>query len=206
MSDSNTQSGLPPSVITLSERLAGFPGVGRKSALRMAMHILRSPKEFAGSLCDALMAVKERVSFCRTCWTLSEEDPCPICSDTRRDHSIICVVEEPGDVIAIERTNGWHGIYHVLGGAIAPLDGIGPDQIRLDALYKRIEENGNIQEVVVATNPTSEGETTAIYIARMCKPLNVKVTRIARGIPVGSDLEFVDDCTLQQSFNGRAEI
>ncbi|NQU06165.1 MAG: recombination protein RecR [Calditrichaeota bacterium] len=206
MNDSNTQSGLPPSVITLSERLAGFPGVGRKSALRMAMHILRSPKEFTGSLCDALMAVKEKVSFCHTCWTLSEEDPCPICSDTRRDHSAICVVEEPGDVIAIERTNGWHGIYHVLGGAIAPLDGIGPDQIRLDALYKRIEESGNVQEVVVATNPTSEGETTALYIARMCKPLNVKVTRIARGIPVGSDLEFVDDSTLQQSFNGRAEI
>jgi recombination protein RecR len=206
MIDSNTQSGLPPSVITLADKLSGFPGVGRKSALRMAMHILRSPKEFTRSLSDAMIAVKEKVSFCHICWTLSEEDPCPICSDTRRDHNIICVVEEPGDVIAIERTNGWHGVYHVLGGALSPLDGIGPDQIRLDDLTKRIKANGDIQEIVVATNPTSEGETTALYIARMCKPFNVMVTRIARGIPVGSDLEFVDESTLQQSFKGRGEI
>jgi len=205
MNDRTSPSGLPPTVMTLAEMLAKFPGVGRKSALRMALYILRSPREFAQSLSNALIAVKDRVSFCRTCWTLSEEDPCPICTGTNRDHSLICVVEEPGDVIAIERTNGWRGVYHVLGGAISPLDNIGPEQIRIDALMDRIKA-GNIREVVVATNPTPEGETTAHYISRLCTGLDVLVTRIARGIPIGSDLELVDDSTLQQSLDGRTEI
>lgn len=205
MTDKSPPSGLPPAVLNLAEKLADFPGVGRKSALRMAMHVLRTPREYAESLSDALIAVKDRISFCRTCWTLSEENPCPICVDTRRNHELVCVVEEPGDVIAIERTGGWRGVYHVLGGAIAPLDGIGPDQIRIASLLARVKA-GNISEVVVATNPTSEGETTALYIARACKPLGVKVSRIARGVPMGSDIELVDDNTLHQALEGRGEI
>jgi recombination protein RecR len=205
MSDRLSPSGLPPAVLELADNFTRFPGVGRKSALRMAMYVLRSPRAEAQSLADALLAVKDRVGFCRTCWTLSEEDPCPVCSDTRRDHSLVCVVEEPGDVIAIERTGAWQGVYHVLGGAISPLDGVGPDEIRIIQLIARIKE-GNIQEVVVATNPTSEGETTALYIARVCRPLGVKITRIARGVPIGSDIELVDDNTLQQSLEGRGEM
>jgi recombination protein RecR len=198
-------SGLPPAVQTLVERLAGFPGVGRKSALRMALHVMRAPREYAQSLADALLAVKDRIGFCRACWTLTETDPCPICAETRRDHGLICVVEEPGDVIAIERTGGWQGTYHVLGGAISPLDGIGPDQIRCDQLLRRVQQGG-IREVVLATNPTSEGETTALYLARMLKESGVRVTRIARGVPMGSDLELVDETTLQQALSGRGEM
>ena len=189
----------------LVDQLSLFPGIGRKTAFRMALHVLRTDKKFAQSLSDTLIAVKDRVGICKTCWSLAEQNPCPICSDDRRDRTSICVVEESGDVIALERTGGWNGLYHVLGGAIAPLDGIGPEQLRLDELYHRIEAN-SVREVVVATNPTSEGETTALYIARMCKPLNVMITRIARGVPMGSDLELVDDSTLQQSLEGRTEI
>ncbi len=198
-------SGLPPVVNELVERLAGFPGIGKKSALRMALHVLRSERGFARTLAESLLAVKDRIGLCKTCWTLSEQDPCPICADHRRDHGLICLVEESGDIIAVERTDSWDGVYHVLGGAISPLDGIGPDQLRIDELRRRIEAD-SVQEIVVATNPTSEGETTALYIARMCKPLDVKVTRIARGVPMGSDLELVDNNTLQQSLQGRAEI
>ena len=205
MTDKSSPSGLPPAVIELADHLARFPGVGRKSALRMAMYILRSPRDTAQSLADALIAVKDRVAICHTCWTLAEQDPCPICADSHRDQGLVCVVEEPGDVIAIERTGAWRGVYHVLGGAISPLDGVGPDEIRIDQLIKRLEK-GSIREVVVATNPTSEGETTALYLARLCRPLGVKVSRIARGVPMGSDLELVDDNTLQQSLAGRGEM
>ena len=205
MTDRLYPSGLPPAVLELADKFTRFPGVGRKSALRMAMHVLRSSRDEAQSLANTLLAVKDRVSFCQTCWTLTEQDPCPICSDSHRDHSLVCVVEDPGDVIAIERTGAWHGIYHVLGGAISPLDGVGPDEIRVNQLIDRIKE-GNIREVVVATNPTSEGETTALYIARVCRPLDVRITRIARGVPIGSDIELVDDNTLQQSLEGRAEM
>ncbi len=205
MTDKFSKSGLPPTVVSLADDLAKFPGIGRKSALRMALHILRSSRDFAQSLSDSLMAVKDRVSFCQTCWTLSEENPCPICTDSNREHNLICVVEEPGDVIAIERTGCWRGVYHVLGGAISPLDGIGPDQLRIDALVERTKK-GDITEIVVATNPTPEGETTALYIARIFSNADLKITRIARGVPVGSDLELVDDSTLQQSIEGRGEI
>ncbi len=205
MEQRSTISGLPPVVQTLVERLTAFPGIGRKSALRMALYVMRSDSEFARSLADALLAVKDKISFCRTCWTLSQTDPCPICADTRRDHSLICVVEEPGDVIAIERTGSWRGVYHVIGGAISPLDGVGPEQLRLEPLLERVKQDG-IKEVVVATNPTAEGETTALYIARMLGQTGVRVTRIARGVPMGSDLELVDDTTLQQSLEGRMEI
>ncbi len=205
MDNKSGMSGLPPAIVTLVDKLAGFPGVGRKSALRMALFILRSPREKAQEMADALIAVKDKISFCRTCWTLAEENPCPICADHRRDHGLICVVEEPGDVIALERTGAWNGVYHVLGGAISPLDGIGPDQLRLDNLAGRVR-HGGIREVVVATNPNAEGETTGLYIARMLKETGVSVTRIARGVPVGSDLELVDDTTLQAAMKGRAGI
>jgi recombination protein RecR len=198
-------SGLPPAVLELVDKLARFPGVGRKSALRMALYILRSPRETASEMADALLAVKDRVAFCKTCWTLAEQDPCPICADHRRDHSMICVVEEPGDVIALERMGAWGGVYHVLGGAIAPLDGIGPDQLRLEPLSARVKAGG-VKEVVVATNPNAEGETTALYISRMLNGTGCSVTRIARGVPVGSDLELVDDTTLQAAMKGRAGI
>ncbi len=205
MTDKFSKSGLPPTVVSLADDLAKFPGIGRKSAMRMALHVLRSSKDFAQSLSDALLAVKDRVSFCRTCWTLSEENPCPICTDSNREHNLICVVEEPGDVIAIERTGSWRGVYHVLGGAISPLDGIGPDQLRIDSLIERTKD-GHVSEIVVATNPTPEGETTALYLARILSNSNLKITRIARGVPVGSDLELVDESTLQQSIEGRGEI
>jgi len=205
MDNKSGMSGLPPAVVTLVDKLAGFPGVGRKSALRMALFILRSPREKAQEMSDALIAVKDKISFCRTCWTLAEQNPCPICADHRRDHGLICVVEEPGDVIALERMGGWSGVYHVLGGAISPLDGIGPDQLRLEPLAGRVKAGG-IREVVVATNPNAEGETTGLYIARMLKETGVSVTRIARGVPVGSDLELVDDTTLQAAMKGRAGI
>lgn len=205
MTFESSHSGLPPVVDELIDRLAGFPGIGKKSALRMALHVLRADRGFARDLAESLLAVKDRIGLCKTCWTMSEQDPCPICADHRRDHGLICVVEESGDIVAIERTDSWGGVYHVLGGAISPLDGIGPDLLRIDELRGRIQSD-SIHEIVVATNPTSEGETTALYIARMCKPLNVKVTRIARGVPMGSDLELVDNNTLQQSLQGRSEI
>jgi len=195
-------SGLPPTVLDLIDHLAKFPGIGRKSAQRMAVYVLRGSRDFAESLSKSLIAVKDKVSFCRTCWMLSEEDPCFICSNSKRDHTKVCVVEESGDVIAIEKTGGWDGLYHVLGGAISLLDGIGPDQLRLDPLKARVE-NSDISEIVVATNPTSEGETTALYIARLFKNSDVQVSRIARGVPIGADLELVDENTLQQSLLGR---
>ena len=201
----HNSSGLPPTVIELIDVLSKFPGIGRKSAQRMAMHVLRSSPEFARSIADSINAVKEKVAFCRTCWMLSEEDPCPICQDSGRNQNIVCVVEESGDVIAIEKTNTWRGTYHVLGGAIAPLDGIGTEDLHLEDLFDRVS-GGEIAEVVVATNPTSEGETTAFYIARKLRNHDVKVSRIARGIPMGADIELVDESTLQQSLEGRVEI
>jgi recombination protein RecR len=201
----HNSSGLPPTVLELIDVLSKFPGIGRKSAQRMAMYVLRSSPEFARNIADSINAVKEKVAFCRTCWMLSEEDPCPICKDAGRTRQTVCVVEESGDVIAIEKTGTWRGLYHVLGGAIAPLDGIGPEDLHLEDLFDRID-NGEIIEVVVATNPTSEGETTALYIARRLRNHDVTVSRIARGIPMGADLELVDESTLQQSLEGRVEI
>ena len=198
-------SGLPPSVLELIDRLAKFPGVGRKSAQRMALHVLRNERDFADSLAASIVAVKDKVAVCRTCWMLSEEDPCTICCNSRRDHSKVCLVEDSGDVIAIEKTGGWSGLYHVLGGAISPLDNIGPEQLQIDSLIDRIRAGG-IEEIVVATNPTSEGETTALYIARLLQNTDISVTRIARGIPVGADIELVDDNTLTQSLENRTEI
>lgn len=205
MDFNDNPSGLPPSVVDLIETFAKFPGVGKKSAQRMALFILRGSREYASSLADSIIAVKDKVSVCRKCWMLSEDDPCSICSDPKRDHSSICIVESSGEVIAIEKTGGWCGLYHVLGGAISPLDGIGPDQVRIAELSERVIKYP-ITELVVATNPTSEGETTALYIARLFKDSEIVVSRIARGIPIGADIELVDDNTLQQSLEDRKEI
>lgn len=169
------------------------------------MFVLRGSREFAQGLSDSLIAIKDKVAFCQTCWMFSETDPCQFCTDSHRDLTRVCVVEESGDVISIEKTGGWRGLYHVIGGAISPLEGIGPGQLRIDQLIERVC-NGRIIEVLVATNPTTEGETTALYIARMLRKFEVRVTRIARGVPVGADLELVDDSTLQQSLEGRVEI
>ncbi len=198
-------SGLPPTVLDLIDKLSRLPGIGRKSAQRIAMYVLRNQRDYASSLAESLLAVKDKVSLCRECWMLSESDPCEICADFKRDQKRVCVVEESGDVIAIEKTGAWRGLYHVLGGAISPLDGVGPEQLHIESLQKRVNE-GEIEEIVVATNPNSEGETTALFLARMFSGTDVNVTRIARGVPMGSDLEFVDETTLQQSLAGRSKI
>lgn len=197
--------GLPPAVGELVEKLSRLPGIGPKSALRIALHLLRSNPTEREELAQSILAMTHRVKFCSQCWTLSEVDPCPICSDTQRDQGIICVVEEPGDIPLIERTGAWKGLYHVLGGALSPLDGIGPDQLHLKELETRVK-SGEVREVVVATNPTPEGEATALYISQILRPAGISVTRIARGVPVGSDLEFIDEKTLQEAFKGRRQL
>jgi recombination protein RecR len=192
------------SVERLISLLARFPGLGRKSAARLAFHILKIPKEDALELAAAIQDVKARVGFCTLCFNISEQDRCHICSDPDRDQSVICVVEAASDLAALEKAEGYNGLYHVLGGRISPLDGIGPDDLRIKELLSRINEN--IKEIIVATNPDVEGEATALYIARLLKPLNIRITRIARGLPVGSDLEYADGITLSRALEGRQEI
>lgn len=194
-----------PSIARLLEELERLPGIGPKSAQRVAYHILRTDTESARRLADAIIEVKETVRFCSRCFNLSEGELCAICSDPQRDVSAICVVEEPRDVVAIERTGEFRGSYHVLQGAISPMDGIGPEQLRVRELIERIGEGG-VAEVVVATNPNIEGETTAVYLAKLIKPLGVRVTRIASGLPVGGDLEFADEVTLGRALEARREM
>ncbi len=189
----------------LIDALGRLPGVGPKSAQRIAFHILQADPEVAAALVDSIRTVKERVKFCATCGNVSEEDECRICRDPRRDNTSICVVEESKDVIAIERTREFHGKYHVLGGAISPIDGIGPDQLRIRELLARLSDP-QITEVILATDPNREGEATATYIARMIKPLEIKVSRLASGLPVGGDLEFADEVTLGRAFEGRRNV
>ena len=196
---------LPPAVTELTTELAKLPGLGRKSALRMALHLLKSPREDSLRLAQAILNVKDRVKVCSQCGFLSEDDPCSICTDPKRDSGIICVVEQPGDVIALEKGGAFHGRYHVLGGALAPLDGIGPEDLRIKELLEHVKIE-KTSEVIVATNPTPEGEQTAFYLAKILAPLNVAVSRIARGVPVGSDLEHADDLTLTRALEGRNRI
>jgi recombination protein RecR len=196
---------LPPAVIALQDRLSHLPGVGRKGALRMAMHLLKSDREEVAQLAKAVLDVKDKVKVCSICGFLSDRDPCPICTDQRRQSGIICVVEQPGDVIALEKGGIFAGRYHVLGGALAPLDGIGPEDLRIRELEARIGKE-EIAEVIVATNPTPEGEQTAFYLSKRLKPRGVRVSRIARGVPVGSDLENADDLTLTRALEGRREL
>jgi recombination protein RecR len=191
---------------SLIAELTRLPGLGRKSAQRIAFHLLRSPEADSRRLASAIVDLKANVHDCSICGNVTETDPCAFCADVRRDGSVLCVVEQPMDVLALERTGEFHGRYHVLKGALSPVDGIGPDQLRLRELVERVRAGG-ITEVIVATNPTAQGEATALYIARLLQPeTSVKVTRIARGVPMGSDLEFSDQVTLARALSGRKEL
>lgn len=194
-----------PSIDRLLEELERLPGIGPKSAQRIAYHVLRSDAESAQRLADALVEVKRTIHFCPRCFNFAEGELCGVCADPERDASIICVVEEPRDVAAIERTGEFHGLYHVLHGAISPIDGIGPEQLRVRELIDRLGEGG-VVEVLLATNPNVEGETTALYLARLVKPLDIRVTRIASGLPVGGDLEYADEVTLGRALQARREL
>jgi recombination protein RecR len=189
----------------LVEELTKLPSIGQKSAQRLAMHLLRVPKEDALRLAEAIRAVKERVGFCSQCGNFSESDPCLICSDPARDGSVICVVEQPVDVLAFERTGQYRGRYHVLGGALSPLEGTHPEDLRIPQLLNRLKD-GTVREIILATNPNVAGEATALYLSRLLGPLGVRVTRIARGVPMGSDLEYSDMVTLARALEGRREV
>jgi recombination protein RecR len=193
------------SVEQLVEQFAQLPGIGRKTAHRLALYVLKMNRDDVVSLAKALVNVKDKVRYCSVCSNITENDPCAICSNSRRDRTLICVVEEPSDVLAIEKTNEFKGLYHVLGGALSPLDGIGPEELRIKELLRRASENG-IQEVILALNPNVEGEATTLYLSKLLKTLEVKVTRIARGLPVGSDLEYADAATLSRALEGRIAV
>jgi recombination protein RecR len=195
---------LSPSVDNLVAQLSRLPGVGARTAQRLAFHLLQRPADEALALAAAIEDVKARVRFCRECGNLTEEDVCAICSDARRDHSVICVVEQPVDLISVERTSEFRGLYHVLGGALSPLDGVEPEHLRIDELLGRVDRNG-VQEVVLATNPNMTGEATAAYLADRLRG-RVRVTRLASGLPVGGDLEYADEVTLGRALAGRREM
>ena len=189
----------------LIEEFAKLPGVGPKGATRIAFHLLNSDNAEVAKLAEVLREVKEKVRFCKQCYNVAQNELCRICADTRRDQTLICVVEEPKDVLAIERTREFRGKYHVLGGAISPIDGIGPDDLRLKELMSRLSDD-SISEVILATDPNLEGEATATYLARLLAPLGLKVTRLASGLPVGGDLEYADEITLGRAFEGRRQV
>ena len=195
----------PESLFKLIEELRKLPGVGRKTAERLAFYILKSQRHEADALVKAILELKEKVRLCSVCSSITEVDPCNICSDMNREKNMLCVVEEPHDVFAIEKTREFKGSYHVLMGVLSPLDGIGPSDLKIEELLNRVRENG-IREVILATNPNLEGEATAMYIAKILKPFGMKVTRIARGLPVGGDLEYADEVTLTKSIEGRQEM
>ncbi|MDO8392210.1 MAG: recombination mediator RecR [Actinomycetota bacterium] len=194
-----------PPVQTLIDELGRLPGVGPKSAQRIAFHLLKIPADDVARLAVAITEAKARVRFCARCWNFAEQELCPVCLDDRRDSSIICVVEESRDIVAVEKTGEYRGRYHVLLGAMNPLEGIGPEQLKMKELFARIEPE-QVQEVILCTNPNTEGEVTAMYIARMMKPFGVKVTRIASGLPVGGDLEYADELTLGRALEGRRDV
>ncbi len=193
------------SIEQLAEQFAQLPGIGRKTAQRLALYVLKMSRDEVVTMAKALVNVKDKVRYCTICSNITETDPCAICSNTKRERSSICVVEEPHDVLAIEKTNEFKGLYHVLGGALSPLDGIGPDELKIKELLQRISTS-TIEEIILALNPNVEGETTTLYLSRLLKPLGIKVTRIARGLPVGSDLEFADEATLSRAFEGRIVV
>jgi len=195
---------LPDSLVRLIEELQRLPGIGPKGAQRLAFHLLKTPREQTDRLVDAVRDVKERVTYCSVCNNITDADPCVFCSDDRRDRHVICVVEEPQNVGAIEKTREFKGLYHVLMGALSPLQGIGPDDLKIKSLLARV--NNGVGEIILATNPNVEGEATAIYLARLLKPLGVRVTRIAMGVPVGSDLEYTDEVTMHKAIEGRREV
>ena len=195
----------PKSLARLVGEFEKLPGIGPKSAQRLAFHVMRVPEDETRSLADALLAVKGSIRFCNVCHNYSEGDICDICADSRRDHASLCVVAEPRDLIAMEKTNEFRGVYHVLHGVISPLEGVTPDRLKIRDLQKRVAE-GTIKEVILATNPTVEGDTTSMYLAGILKPQGVKVTRIAHGMPVGGDLDYADQATLIQALEWRREL
>jgi len=195
---------LPDSLVRLIEELQRLPGIGPKGAQRLAFHILKTPRDITDRLVDAVRDVKERVTFCSTCNNITDVELCAYCSNPGRDRRIICVVEEAANVSAIEKTREFKGMYHVLMGALSPLQGIGPDDLKIKGLLARVADG--VEEIILATNPNVEGEATAIYLARLLKPLGVKVTRIAMGVPVGSDLEYADEVTMHKAMEGRREV
>ncbi len=195
---------IPDSLKQLTEELSKLPGIGHKSAQRLALHFLKVPKEEVLELAHALVAVREKMKYCTTCWTFTESDPCAICSGSKRNPALICVVEEPSDVIALEKTNEYPGLYHVLGGSLSPLDGIGPEDLKVKELLERIRPG--VAEIILALNPNVEGEATTIYLTRLLRPLGVKITRLARGIPIGGDLEMSDEATLSRALEGRVTV
>jgi recombination protein RecR len=198
-------SSLPDPLVRLVEQLQKLPGIGAKSAQRLAFHVLKTPREDVERLCDAMRDVKERVTYCSVCNNITDTDPCVFCTSDSREKRIICVVEEPQNVSVIEKTREFRGTYHVLMGALSPLQGVGPDDLKIRGLLDRIGPGG-VDEVILATNPTVEGEATALYLARLLKPLGVRVTRIAMGIPVGSDLEYADEVTMTRAMENRRDL
>jgi len=188
----------------LIEEFSRLPGIGTKSAQRIALYLLKRPREELVAMARALVNVKDRIRTCSVCCNITEADPCSICSSPKRDRSMICVVEEPSNVLALEKTNEFKGLYHVLGGSLSPLDGIGPDELKVKELLPRID--GSVAEIILAMNPNVEGEATTLYLSRLLKPMGLKVSRIARGVPVGSDLEFADEATLARALEGRIAL
>ena len=195
----------PDSLMKLVEQLQRLPGIGAKSAQRLAYHVLKTPREEVDRLADAMREVKDRVTYCSVCSNITDVDPCQFCTHPGRDKRVICVVEEPENVSGIEKTRDFRGVYHVLMGALSPLHGVGPDDLKIKGLLQRVAEGG-VEEVILATNPNVEGEATAIYLAKLLKPLGVRVTRIAMGVPVGSDLEYADEVTMHKAMEGRREV
>ena len=194
-----------PALQKLIDELGKLPGVGPKSAQRIAFHLIKLPEQDALSLANAIQEAKQKVRFCERCFNMSDEAICEICSDTQRDSSLVCVVEEPRDIVALERTREYKGLYHVLQGAINPIDGVGPEQLKIRELLERLKEN-TLQEVILCTNPNIEGEATAMYLAKLIEPLGFQVSRIASGLPVGGDLEYADELTLGRALEGRRKI
>ncbi len=195
---------VPPLEI-LIEQFAKLPGIGKKTATRLAFHVLNSTNEEAKAFSDAIINAKSQVKLCKVCQNITDTETCALCESPKRDNSVICVTESPKDVISIEKTNEYHGLYHVLHGAISPMDNIGPDDIKIPELLERLKDD-TVKEVIMATNPTIEGEATAMYIAKLIKPFGIKVTRIAHGVPVGGDLEYADEVTLTKAMEGRREM
>lgn len=198
-------SGYSDALGNLVDQLAKLPGIGRKSAQRLAFHILKQPEKEAQLLADAILTAKAKIHYCSLCYNLTDRELCPICSNPERDASIICVVEDARDVIALERAHQFSGLYHVLHGAISPMDGVGPDQLKIKELLQRLQIHP-AEEIIIATNTSIEGEATAMYLSNLLKPLGIKVTRIAQGLPVGGDIQYADEVTLAKAFSGRWEI
>ena len=194
-----------PSFARLVAELAKFPGVGNKTATRLAFFLLRQPETQAEALAEAILDLQRNTKFCSVCFHITEQDPCPLCCDTRRDEGLVCVVEEPQALMAIERSRSFKGRYHVLHGALSPLDGVGPEDLKINPLIKRLEKGG-VQELLIATNFTVEGDATALYLAKLVQPLGIRVTRLAYGIPMGSELEYVDEATVNRAVEGRRDI